>query len=482
MEVSRRTPFTFVSVIVTLAIIVTGCTPPYMKMNPPADSDKPLPVPAGDNSCWLHSAANMLAGAGYGTGTTLQARADDIFADMNAQYGTANGGFPDAALQWWLASTNNIWPNNPYDLVSVIANNGMYPWANANAPRDLGNQLRSCNFVSIGIRWPTGNSSGGSGGHAITDWGDSMYSAATTLTTNPGGLRVTDSDTDRGGDVQAYTYDTYTNPNPGGVNNGNGWYFNYGTTHPFISYAATLSPGSGTNSVRVTGSYQITQTSEQAATDLHYRVSTDVDIITYRTWIDWPGTPTITESQPRRELTVDWDLSQKPVPQGTTVTINTEFVEPSWNYISYHDVHFTYPKTTGLKLADIAWRIETPKIERAEKIRNVTGGYVIGSFDLVDLKNLGTPVARYRFVHQYLYNQAPELHTFQVTGTSGFAIRNLAFGHSYAYPTTDELWKFQNWMTRDDKTYDLGEKGFGITIDWKGRLPYPEGFSGNNQP
>jgi hypothetical protein len=36
-----------VLVVLFLALLV-GCTP-YMKMNPPADSDKPLPVPVRDN-------------------------------------------------------------------------------------------------------------------------------------------------------------------------------------------------------------------------------------------------------------------------------------------------------------------------------------------------------------------------------------------------------------------------------------------------
>jgi hypothetical protein len=65
--------------------------------------------------------------------------------------------------------------------------------------------------------------------------------------------------------------------------------------------------GTAVNGVMVTGSYQIHQSSEELATDLHYRVGMDVDILTYRTWLDWigAGIPTITEAQPRHELTVD---------------------------------------------------------------------------------------------------------------------------------------------------------------------------------
>ncbi len=39
-------------------------------------------VAAPDNSCWIATASNLLAGAGYGVGTTFQERADDIYLDF----------------------------------------------------------------------------------------------------------------------------------------------------------------------------------------------------------------------------------------------------------------------------------------------------------------------------------------------------------------------------------------------------------------
>lgn len=494
MKSAKRSFWAWIALPVALAVaLVSSCVPltptpvptavpvkSYMKMDPPPDSDKPLPVPANDNSCWLHTASNMLAAAGYGTGNTVQARADDIWAAMNAQFGTNKSGWIDAALQWWLGSANNTWTNNPYTVVTVYGNKVKVPWANPNGARDIGNELRTCNMVGISISWPTG--SGGDGGHAITGWGDDSTSM-TALTTNPGGLTVTDSDTDSGGDVQVYTYDAYNNPNPGGVNEGNGWYFNCDTPHPFIKHIVTLSRtsgGTGTSSVRVVGSYRIHQDKEQQASDLHYRVGTDVDILTYRTWLDWAApSPAITETQPLRELAVNWDLSEKKVPQCTWVTISTEFVEPFWNAISYHDVHFTYPDGTGVRFPDLAWKMETPMIEEAETIPNVTGGYVIGSFDVYDPKTPDEPVVRYRFVHQYLYNQSPEYHTFLLTGTPEFYVTNLSFGHSYGYPTTEELWRFENWMTKISERYALDDNPVRVHIDWKGRLPYPEGDGGS---
>jgi hypothetical protein len=476
-----KTAAGFVRTAAVLAVLINGCV--YMKMNPPADSDKPLPVPAGNNSCYLHAASNMLAGAGYGTGTTLQARADDIWADMSAQYGVngGTGGWMDAALQWWLASPNNTWPGNPYTVVTVYGNKTRVPWANPGGARDIGNELRSCNLVGLSISWPDASQAGGTGGHSITAWGDNV-DRTTALSTNPAGVRVTDSDTDTGGDVQAYTYDAYTNPNPGGVNEGQGWYFNYGTPHPFIKHIATLSRTSGpwgVNGARVIGSYRIHQRSRQPASDLHYRVGTDVDILTYRTSLDWIApSPAITENQPRRELTVNWDLSKAKVPYCTWVTITTEFVEPFWNSISYHDVHFTYPDSMGRILPDLNWKMESTVISRADTIRNVTGGYIIGSFDVYNPRTPQEPAVQYRFVHQYLYNQSPESHTFLLTGTPGYTVKNLCFSHSYGCPTRQELWQQKSWMTRVEAADSLGEKPIRIPIDWKGRLPYPEGDRG----
>lgn len=478
----------WVFLVALIAVLVSSCIPQaptvYMKMNPPADSDKPLPVPADDGSCWLHTASNMLAGAGYGSGTTLQDRADDIWNDMDAEFREASGGYDggwtDTALQWWLGSANNIWNANPYTVVTVHGNKKPpNPWANTNGARDIANELRACNMVGLSISWPTG--SGGERGHALTTWGDDN-TTITALNTNPGGVRLTDSDTDDSGDVQDYTYDAYTNPNPGGKNEGDGWYFNYDPNHPYIKHIVTLTPTdgpSGPDSVRVLGSYKIHQDSQQPANDLHYRVGANANILTYRTWLDWDGTPTITEAQPRDELTVDWDLARE-VPQSYWVTINTEFVERAWNAIAYNDVHFNYNGELIAASPDLSWMIETPWIDKAELIPNVTGGYVTGSFEVLDPESPDEPAAQYRLVHQYLYNQSPELHTFLITGTPGFVVTNLNFGHSYGYPTEEELWRFENWMTKVEEQYTLGEEPIVIILDWKGQLPYPEGDRGAN--
>ena len=330
-------------------------------------------VPPVDNSCWIATASNLLAGAGYGTGATLQERADDIYLDMliwqrsqdpaGDPHGTRDGGWMDNALTWWLGSANNTWPANPYNVVTVYGNKTKVPWANANGARYIGNQLREYQQVGLSISFPR-TTAGGSpdGGHAITCWGDDGTSA--TLATNPGEVIVADSDRDNGGDFQTYTYDNYTNPNPGGFNEGNGWYFNFSANHWFIKHIATLCPTDSPvdpadgPTQKCVGSYKIHQDDLESATDLHYTAYTDYDILGYRTEIDWTTAndpPDITESNThfpsltRSDIDVDWDLSDNPVPYCTDVTITTEFILQGWNGVWYDDVYFTYPDAEETK-------------------------------------------------------------------------------------------------------------------------------------
>jgi hypothetical protein len=461
-------------------IFLSSCI--YMKMEPPADTDKTSLN--GNNSCWLATAANMLAGAGYGNGNTLQARATDTYGDLTNNFGTANGGWTDTALTWWLNSTNNTWTNNPYTHVTVYGNFTKNPWTNPNGPKDIGNWLRSCFFIGLSISWPPDqNHIAAYGGHAITGWGDHSGNKDT-IYANSSRVRVADSDRDDDGNVQNYRYDSYTNPNPNGNNSGNGWYIDYSPNHPFIKHVITLSPvtNPGRGPVqKVVGSYKIHQGRKTKAIDLHYKVGTDVEILTYRTWTNrlFSESPSITESDPRRSIKVDWDFTKFPVPFCTWVTITTEFILPRWNAIYYRDVHFTYPEGGIAKLTpNIEWKIDTPLISNATKIPNVTGGYVVGSFNIIDPFRTGEErqIGQYRFIHQYSYDQSPENHTFTLRGTQGHIITNLNFGHSYGYLNTEQLWRFQNWMTKiSDKEYKLGDQPIKITIDWKGRLPYPEG-------
>jgi hypothetical protein len=59
----------------------------WLKMDPPPDVDKDQP----NLTCWLATAANMLAGADYGHSggsPDLQARADYIYGQLVEHFGT----------------------------------------------------------------------------------------------------------------------------------------------------------------------------------------------------------------------------------------------------------------------------------------------------------------------------------------------------------------------------------------------------------
>lgn len=348
----KRIKLTIIVIFVTVGILFCprSVIGNWQKMDQPPDVDKSAHGHSGLSTCWQATAANMLAGAGYGHGSTVQGRADDIYNELVAHFGTG-GGWADTALTWWLSSANNVWPSNPYDVVTVYGNKTLVPWVNSNGAKFIGNELRRCEFIGLSISWPRTSAGGGpSGGHAIACWGDS--GSASTLTANPSQVIVVDSDRDTGGNVQTYTYDSYTNPNPSGYDEGNGWYINYSTNHPFIKHIVTLcptdNPGDNTLTQKVTGSYRIHQNNRKLrATDLHYKVGTDVSILSYKTTINWPTSnkPRITEdANPPQNLTVDWDLRDNPVPYCKWVTITTEFILPYWNSLSYTDVYFTYPR------------------------------------------------------------------------------------------------------------------------------------------
>jgi hypothetical protein len=482
----RNALMSVLALIATMALLLFSSCVEYRKMNPPADADKPGGAGV-DNSCYLATAANMLAGAGYGDGANLQARADDIYNDLTTQFGIANGGWTDVALNWWLSSANNTWTTNPYTIVTVYGNKSpKNPWANASGTQFYGNELRRCCFVGLSISWPAAGAQIGSGGHAITSWGDSFGNDP--LTVNATNVAVTDSDTDTGGNEQEYTYDTYTAPNPGGANEGNGWYMNYSNNHPYIKHIITLCPTDDptdhVQTQKVTGSYRLPQNSKESATDLHYTVSTDVEILSYKTWIDWEteNNPVITESgSPRNRITVDWDLSDNPVPSGKEVTINTEFILPTWNAMSYSDVYWTYPVGSGTKpgkkFTEIRWKVETPLLQDVKRLpNNVTGGFLIGSFELISFdENKNRIILPYRFVHEYSYNQRPDQHLLQITGNPPAMIQNLRIGNSWNYPESNELWRFNDWLTTYEKADSLGREPLMIKLDWTGKVPYPEG-------
>ncbi|MCB0073868.1 MAG: hypothetical protein KDE20_20510 [Caldilineaceae bacterium] len=105
-------------------------------------------------------------------------------------------------------------------------------------------------------------------------------------------------------------------------------------------------------------------------------------------------------------------------------------------------------------------------------VEDVTGGYVIAAFDVRNIAYEQQPLP-YRLVHQYIYTQSPEQHIFTLVTDSDVEISNLRFGHSYGYPTDEDLWDPEReWLTVIDE--EIIAEEFRYEINWEGQLPYPE--------
>jgi hypothetical protein len=169
-----------------------------------------------DLTCWMASACNMLAAAGYAGGNV-----QTIYDRMTTNYGWETGGLQDIALDWYLSAWPE--PGNPYTLVHGYRGND---YAN---PNFILQELKRCQYVGIGFWW------GASLGHAITVWGDNEAAAGT-----PRKGYFSDSDDDKGLPDPADTYDWYTWSDHGGGD----WFLEdyFATGIADVDYVATLSP------------------------------------------------------------------------------------------------------------------------------------------------------------------------------------------------------------------------------------------------
>jgi len=423
----------------------------WMKRDAPPDVDKSTHHDFATNSCWLASAANMLAGVGYGNGDTLQERADAIYLQMYSVAGPEPTGWPKTAMDLWLQYLNSD-QSNPYDLVTYYgcedSDKNPYPWGEENGPQIIGNELRSCQMVGLMIHSPTKDYC-----HAITAWGDdgSLSGPSNYIDTNPTQVRVTDSDYDAGGDVQTYDYIDNTN---GSVYLGwpDGWYINYPwSSAPYIMGITTLCPVTNAAGVslaqRACMSYSIRQTGKKAATGLHYKVGIkDTDILGYQILIGWDTDepPTIIEEGKDIDginwLTVGWDLSKNPVPPSTEVYMLTDFVLPysssTQNPILYDKVFFSYLNPgPGPYLPAPNCALFTPEISVTDWT-DIRGGYVVGAFDIFDPTGQD-PIGEYRFLQEYSYFQDPELHQFSLGATPTMDIIQVAAGGAHTVGLED---------------------------------------------
>jgi hypothetical protein len=447
----------------------------------------------------MAAASNMLAGAGYGSGSEVQDRADDIYEDMNEHFGNQSCGWADTALTWWLGSANNTYTDNPYTIVAVYHKvNPRYPWANPNLPAFVGNELRKCNMVRLSIRKPTCDSSVGQGGHAITLWGDE--GDANELVYNPNEVIVSDSDYfNWQEDRQTYEYDDYNNPNPGGCNEGDGWYIDYwNSPHWYIDNIVTLSPTTDGNTpltqkVITSTRVQYNPVGDTNATDLHYTVLADANIYCYAVTIDWDtdDEPNVTEDDVEHALMVVWDLSDNPVPKGTWVTLHTELVlayDSNDNSAGYNAILWTpINLTPGPGLIGVAGHTSIPGGFDLTT-ENMCGGTTVCSCSIYTDQFRTVKVGEYRWQHEYKFFEDPEQHDFVFLPpepSTMYWMGDFKFGHSYGQLLPDELWAFEDWMTTYTNPSDIYPMTMPVgpfNISWPGQLPYPQGQDYKESP
>ena len=467
----------------------------YKKMTNPPDVDKDDYGHENDPTCWQATAANMLAAAGYGTGANVQARADSIYVQMNAKYGLNNGGWPDVAMKWWLSSGHNTWTTNPYIWVGVRGNRTVgIPWSNSAVPQIVGNKIRMCEYVGIGFFPNTGM------GHVTAVWGDSGCTAENydwPIQNNPEKIIMCDSDVfDIDGLLQTYTYTRY-NYSP----TRKAWKLNYSNNTRWVRCLSTLARstidplGKYVRRQRIIGSYKITKPGIfPDATQLHYVVGPQSGtLLLYDTYIDWDtnSVPTVQVSiGTPKELTVNWDLSDNPIPFGSTITITTEMGSADGGGIWYKNVGFPgiYANIPDFGMDGLHNQLGSSPYDPNDP--DMTGGFIYGSMDVTDGDGND---GEFRWVEEYDFDQDPEWHNIIVSphpeATEVYQISNLRFGHAYGLPDdTHSLWTFDEWWSIFPGPYELIPAGppLEFELNWAGRglIPYPTSnwYAGSEVP
>jgi hypothetical protein len=458
----------------------------YLKMNPPPDIDKEEYTFPNGKSCWVAAASNMLAGAGYGDGNSVQERADDIYRELCGHLVDCDvGGWEDTAINTWRYSNFNNCPNNPYIVINAHGDRTTRPpYPDANLPMLLGNDLRKCNFVALSLTNPASTT----GGHAVTCWGDNGADI-NQISSNPTQIKITDSDFwDKTQTIQTYTYDDYYNPDPNhpDCNKGNGCYFDYySTCHWYIDGFVTFEAAKnfiGSYARTLVASAQFTYNGDDpCAVLLHYKIYSNYTILSYRTSIDWDTNVPPAFFEDNNSVNVTWNLNNHPVPQGTTITVTAEIVGP----------HYDIGPATTISIGDIGWKVgliqapgggwwsqntALPGGSTLRPIQNMCGGYVVCAGTLY-ASPTGPPIGEYRGQFKYDHYEDPCQHMIIFAPEpSTYFMGNFRFGHSYGLLTDNGLKTFSDWKTVQYQ-YPPFQSVTPITfmLDWTGTLPYPRG-------
>ena len=87
----------------------------------------------------------------------------------------------DQAIRWWLQSSHNEWSQtNTYTRVTFYGNREQTPWQEPGGAGFIGNELRGCRYVGLGLSSPAPAPWECGQWHVVTAWGRD-YSDVTPL-------------------------------------------------------------------------------------------------------------------------------------------------------------------------------------------------------------------------------------------------------------------------------------------------------------
>ena len=213
--------------------------------------------------------------------------------------------------------------------------------------------------------------------------------------------------------------------------------------------------------------------------DLHYRISSNKQILSYRTSIDWDTNHMPSFFEDTNYVNVNWDLNDHPVPKGTTVTATAEIVVPydaNGNTITIDSIMWTPLLIQPLPGAGM-WGHHHELIGGYNVYEpNICGGYVICACTLYASPS-GPPIGEYRWQLQYDYHEDPCLHeVIFLPESATYFMGNFRFGHSYGLLMDNELKTFNNWKTIVYPTPPFPSlQQMTFPLNWAGQLPYPKG-------
>lgn len=455
-----------------------------MQVNPPPDVN--VGEEGKDLSNWQAGAANMLAIAGYGIGTDIQTRAESIYSEINGHFGSNRTGWTDAALEWWLSSEHNIWPDNPYKVVDVIGHKGSdKPFASKTLPTDMGMMSRNGDILAVTITWPPVDPQmDPSGSNVLVFVGDDHKKNNTSG--NPKHIRVTDPHRNAGGAIQTYPYDYFDNPNPDGLNSGSGWYIAYDQNHPFIKNVTVLKKVKKGSNVKLAfynlASYKVSQPDPEAASAFKFVCEADTVFLDYELYMDRNprrGPELMEKVSNNQMISVEWNLTGRNASEGRWLTISTAMTLPGRHHMTYRDIQFRLGKNNLVEAAPrICWKIEFEPVDNT-RITNISGGYIIGSVEVHKpdtLANSGETLAELRFSTRHDISESLLYHSLFVCGEEGYETGRIRLGNSFGKLTPAGLWEFDNWLT---EIYSPGALSDTLqhSFHWNGDVLYPSAGS-----